>query len=232
MWDNLYFSPNTITAIILRRIVLDRWRISYNFLFLEILVIETDVQMKFRVFWDVLRLFWWWKQYASLKRRSTYTWLHVSTSQKTLNFIHTAVRTWNLTTCECFPFHLTTACYSFKTNWRTYQQRPISGSYDGLGMSGRSRIYFICATCQVEDERGRNHAPHLNGGLFRNDRDTGSTPKWMARILELFFLKFRNIVYRLLCRPTAFLKYFFHLGCCEDGDERSDSGATGLVFQD
>jgi hypothetical protein len=38
-----------------------------------------------------------WRQYAPLKRRSTSTWLHGATSQKTLNFILAAVRTWNLT---------------------------------------------------------------------------------------------------------------------------------------
>jgi hypothetical protein len=39
---------------------------------------------------------WWWRQYAPLKRRSAPT-LHGATSQKTLNFIFSAVRTWNLT---------------------------------------------------------------------------------------------------------------------------------------
>jgi hypothetical protein len=40
---------------------------------------------------------WWWRQYASLKCRSTII-LHGSTSQKTiLNIILAAVRTWNLT---------------------------------------------------------------------------------------------------------------------------------------
>jgi hypothetical protein len=38
------------------------------------------------------------RQYAPLKRRSTSTWLHGATSQKTLNFILTTVRAWNLTT--------------------------------------------------------------------------------------------------------------------------------------
>jgi hypothetical protein len=40
---------------------------------------------------------WWWRQYAPLKRWSTSMWLHGATSQKILNFILTAVRTWNLT---------------------------------------------------------------------------------------------------------------------------------------
>jgi hypothetical protein len=40
---------------------------------------------------------WWWRQYAPLKRGSTSTWLHSNTSQKTLNFILAAMRTWNLT---------------------------------------------------------------------------------------------------------------------------------------
>jgi hypothetical protein len=43
---------------------------------------------------------WWWRQYAPLKCRSTSTWLHGSTSQKTLNFILAAMRTWNLTRCS------------------------------------------------------------------------------------------------------------------------------------
>jgi hypothetical protein len=40
---------------------------------------------------------WCWRQYAPLKRRSTPTRLHGTTSQKDLIFILTAVRTWNLT---------------------------------------------------------------------------------------------------------------------------------------
>jgi hypothetical protein len=40
---------------------------------------------------------WWSRQYAPLKRLSTLTWLHGATSQKTLNSILAAVRTWNLT---------------------------------------------------------------------------------------------------------------------------------------
>jgi hypothetical protein len=44
---------------------------------------------------------WRWRQCATLKRRSTSMWLHGSTSQKTLNFTLTAVRTWNLT-CKKF----------------------------------------------------------------------------------------------------------------------------------
>jgi hypothetical protein len=59
--------------------------------------------MQFRVFWNVAPCSyespWWWRQYAPLKRRSTYTWLHSSTSQKTLNCILAAVRSWNLTHC-------------------------------------------------------------------------------------------------------------------------------------
>jgi hypothetical protein len=40
--------------------------------------------------------------YAPLKRRWTSTWLHSATSQKTLNIIFAAVRTWNLTDCVMF----------------------------------------------------------------------------------------------------------------------------------
>jgi hypothetical protein len=39
---------------------------------------------------------WWWRQYAPLKRRSTSTWLHGATHQKTLNLILAAVTAWNL----------------------------------------------------------------------------------------------------------------------------------------
>jgi hypothetical protein len=43
----------------------------------------TAASMMFRiVFWDVLP-YWWWRQYAPLKRRSTII-LHGSTSQKTI----------------------------------------------------------------------------------------------------------------------------------------------------
>jgi hypothetical protein len=45
---------------------------------------------------------WWWWQYAPLKRLSTSTLLHGATSQKTLNFILAAVRTWNLTCTSKF----------------------------------------------------------------------------------------------------------------------------------
>jgi hypothetical protein len=38
------------------------------------------------------------RQYVPLKHQSTSMWLHGSTSQKTLNFILAAMRTWNLTT--------------------------------------------------------------------------------------------------------------------------------------
>jgi hypothetical protein len=39
---------------------------------------------------------WWWRQYASLKRRCTPTRLHGAVSQKVLIFIPAAVRTGNL----------------------------------------------------------------------------------------------------------------------------------------
>jgi hypothetical protein len=45
--------------------------------------VHTAESMKFRVFWVMSA--WWWSQYAPLKRRSTSTWLHGATSQKTLN---------------------------------------------------------------------------------------------------------------------------------------------------
>jgi hypothetical protein len=44
---------------------------------------------------------WWWRQDAPVKRRSTSTWLHGATSQKTLNSTLAAVRTWNLTKQLC-----------------------------------------------------------------------------------------------------------------------------------
>jgi hypothetical protein len=64
--------------------------------------------MKFRVKCHVVTLKltnvspWWWRQYAPLKRRSTSTWLHSATSQKTVNFILATVRTWNLTFITVF----------------------------------------------------------------------------------------------------------------------------------
>jgi hypothetical protein len=85
--------------------------------------------LKFRVFWDVARCSqvdverrfrgayclhhqgnhhsspWWWRQYAPLKYRSTSTWPHGATSQKTLNFMLSAVRTWNLTFIKCFRYN-------------------------------------------------------------------------------------------------------------------------------
>jgi hypothetical protein len=56
-------------------------------------------RMKFRVFWDIASC-----SHVEVDRRfrgtseiwSTSTWLHGTTSQTTLNFILTAVRTWNL----------------------------------------------------------------------------------------------------------------------------------------
>jgi hypothetical protein len=39
---------------------------------------------------------WWWRQYASLKRRSALTRLHRTISQKAVIFILAASRTWNL----------------------------------------------------------------------------------------------------------------------------------------
>jgi hypothetical protein len=47
---------------------------------------------------------WWWRQHAPLKRLSSSTWLHSDISQKTLNFILAAVRTWNLT-CMQITWH-------------------------------------------------------------------------------------------------------------------------------
>jgi hypothetical protein len=41
---------------------------------------------------------WWWRQHATLKCRSAQTRLHGAIYQKSVIFILTAVRTWNLTT--------------------------------------------------------------------------------------------------------------------------------------
>jgi hypothetical protein len=43
---------------------------------------------------------WRWRQYAPPKRRSTSTWLHGATSQKTMHFILANMRTRNLKTVE------------------------------------------------------------------------------------------------------------------------------------
>jgi hypothetical protein len=54
------------------------------------------------------------RQYASLKLRFTSTWLHGATSQKTLNFILAAVRTWNLT------LRLVVVCGRWRSKFRNY----------------------------------------------------------------------------------------------------------------
>jgi hypothetical protein len=83
--------------------------------------------MKFRVFWDVMpcshtevdQCFrgayclrwmvnesspWWWRQYAPLKCRSTSTWLHGATSQKTLNFnFSICITVWCSFLCSQMP---------------------------------------------------------------------------------------------------------------------------------
>jgi hypothetical protein len=46
---------------------------------------------------------WWWRQYAPLKRRSTSTWLHGSTTQKTLK-LHARVQIlWMIHTSQLGP---------------------------------------------------------------------------------------------------------------------------------
>jgi hypothetical protein len=62
--------------------------------------IKTNFTRKFRIFWDVApcsRVEVDRRFRAPLKSRSISTWLYSATSQKTLNFILTAMRTWNLT---------------------------------------------------------------------------------------------------------------------------------------
>jgi hypothetical protein len=54
---------------------------------------------------------WWWREHAPLKRLSASTWLHGDISQKTLNFILAAVRTWNLTYMQVTCFVSCMACY-------------------------------------------------------------------------------------------------------------------------
>jgi hypothetical protein len=69
--------------------------------------------MKFRIFWDVapcshVEVDWRFRGAYCLHHqgsthlwnRSTSTWLHGATSQKILNFIFAAVRTWTLTYLE------------------------------------------------------------------------------------------------------------------------------------
>jgi hypothetical protein len=92
------------------------------------------VGVKFRVFWDVSQCShvqvdlrfrgaysfhhqdakWpsWWRQYASLKLRSTSTWLHCDTFQKTLNFIVATVRTWIPTSVSVVSMENKVKCYS------------------------------------------------------------------------------------------------------------------------
>jgi hypothetical protein len=54
---------------------------------------------------------WLWRQHVPLKRRSTII-LHGSTSQKTnLNFILSAMRTWNLTERKLFAFSFCSTCF-------------------------------------------------------------------------------------------------------------------------
>jgi hypothetical protein len=48
----------------------------------------------------------WWRQYRPLKHQSTSTRLHNTTSQKTVIFILTVVRTWNLTEKFCVFFEV------------------------------------------------------------------------------------------------------------------------------
>jgi hypothetical protein len=50
--------------------------------------------LKFRFFWDEARTA---SIIRAMKHQSTSMWLHGATSKKTLNFILTAMRTWNLT---------------------------------------------------------------------------------------------------------------------------------------
>jgi hypothetical protein len=46
---------------------------------------------------SIIRIHWWWRQQTRLKCWQNSTRLHGATTQKTAIFIHTAVRTWNLT---------------------------------------------------------------------------------------------------------------------------------------
>jgi hypothetical protein len=61
-------------------------------------------------------------------------------------------------------------------------------------MFERLRLYFIYVRRRAEDERGRNHASPVNGGMFCNDRGTGSLPKWMVRVFQT---QIENVVYSL-----------------------------------
>jgi hypothetical protein len=84
---------------------------------------------------------WWWRQYATLKRRSTII-LHGSTTQKTtLNIILAAVRTWNL------------------TNWLRF--------WDGCLARCSIQWPGICQTARWSNIFGlfiRPRAPHNGGG--------------------------------------------------------------------
>jgi hypothetical protein len=78
--------------------------ILFRIAFWDVLPCKMIVDRCFRGAYCLHHQGWWWRQYASLKRRSTII-LHGSTSQKTiLNIILAAVRTWNLT---CKSYFLT-----------------------------------------------------------------------------------------------------------------------------
>jgi hypothetical protein len=57
-----------------------------------------------------------------LKHRSASTWLHGATSQKTLNFILAAVRTWNLTQSYSVWESLKLINYSCLPTWRGHSK--------------------------------------------------------------------------------------------------------------
>jgi hypothetical protein len=108
---------------------------SQNWWVLKYVIFQvlTTASMKFRVFWDVVlcshvevdRRFrgaycihyhsstWWWRQYALLKRRSTSTWLHGATSQKTLNF---GLKIFVAEDC-CYTVSKFQWCYMYTVGW-------------------------------------------------------------------------------------------------------------------
>jgi hypothetical protein len=79
-----------------------------------------------RVFWDLVP---WWRQYKPLKRRSTPTRLHDTTSQKTLIFILDAMRTWNLEQsawCSLTHAHCSYHVYNGKIFWTAVLSRACT----------------------------------------------------------------------------------------------------------
>jgi hypothetical protein len=91
---------------------------------------------------------WWWRQYAPLKSRSTSTWLHGTTSQKTLNFIHSHISSeeWTIGPLEAAVQKLSL------TPW--HEQQPNLWSF-------RTIYKFIKLSFQAPTQLLTLHPDHL-----------------------------------------------------------------------